>query len=119
MVAAVAIEAPRGAIYNLAPARTDPMALWIQRILGATGSNAELVRVPDETALAEELGLTKAFSQPVVFSSSRARQDLGYRDTDPNEAVARSVHWHLEHPPAETQADFARDDQALATADRR
>lgn len=73
VVAAVVFGPRKGAIYNLAPATTDPMALWIQCILAAAGSDAELVRVPDETALAEDLGLTKAFSQPLVFSPTRAR----------------------------------------------
>ncbi len=119
VVAAVALGTRTASIYNLAPATTDPLALWIQRILAAAGSDAELVRVPDETALAGNLGLTKAFSQALVFSSTRARQELGYLDTDPDEAVRRSVHWHLANPPKDTQDDFVRDDQALATADHR
>jgi nucleoside-diphosphate-sugar epimerase len=117
-VVAAVVAGPRtGSIYNLAPATVDPMALWIQRILVAAGSDAELVRVPDDAALPEDLGLTKAFSQGLVFSSTRARQELGYRDTEPDEAVRRSVDWHLANPPPNISGDFARDDQALAMAD--
>ena len=86
----------------------------MQRILAAAGSSAELVRVPDGTALPADLGLTAAFSQPLVISSAKARHELGYRDTDADEAVTRSVAWHLEHPPDSGSADFTLDDLALA-----
>lgn len=116
VVAAVQRRADRGTVYNLAPAHTDPVAVWMRRILTAAGSPAELVRVPDGTPLPPDLGLTKAFSQALVVSSVKARQELGYRDTDADEAVSRSVMWHLEHPPEDVPDDFARDDQALAAA---
>jgi hypothetical protein len=38
---------------------------------------------------------------------------LGWRDTDPGEALLRSVSWHLEHPPQDT-GDFSADDRALS-----
>jgi nucleoside-diphosphate-sugar epimerase len=105
------------AVYNLVAADTDPVAVWMRRILGAAGSDAEVVRVPDGTALPEDLQITAATSQPLVISSARARRDLGYRDTDPDEAVARSVEWHLAHPPESPDDDFTGDDAALAAAD--
>jgi nucleoside-diphosphate-sugar epimerase len=116
VVAAVERHADRGTIYNLAAAHTDPVALWMRRILMAASSTAALVRVPDGTPLPEDLGLTKASSQALVISSAKARQELGYRDTDTGEAVSRSVLWHLAHPPEDVGDDFARDDQALAAA---
>jgi nucleoside-diphosphate-sugar epimerase len=114
VVAAVERGARGPAIFNLAPAQTDPMAVWMQRILAAAGSSAELVRVPDGTALPADLGLTATFSQPLVISSVKARHELGYQDTDADEAVTRSVTWHLEHPPDRGSADFSLDDLALA-----
>jgi nucleoside-diphosphate-sugar epimerase len=113
VVAAVERGAKGGEVFNLAPAQTDPMAVWMQRILTAAGSSAELVRVPDGTVLPSDLGLTAAFSQPLVISSTKARHELGYQDTDRDEAVRQSVHWHVAHPPEESAADFGADDRAL------
>jgi nucleoside-diphosphate-sugar epimerase len=118
VVAAVERGAQGATIYNLAPARTDPMAIWMYRILAAADSAAELVRVPDGTALPSDLGLTGAFSQPLIISSAKARQELGYQDTDPDAAVSRSVRWHLAHPPEDASRDFSADDRALAAAHR-
>jgi hypothetical protein len=64
--------------------------------------------------LPADLGLTATFSQPLVFSSAKARHQLGYQDTDPDEAVSRSLAWHLENPPDSGSADFTLDDRALA-----
>ena len=114
VVAAVERQADRGTIYNLAPAQTDPVAVWMRRILTAASSTAELVRVPDGTPLPDDLGLTKASSQALVISSAKARQELGYRNSDADEAVSRSVMWHLQHPPEDARGDFSQDDQALA-----
>ena len=116
VVAAVERRADRGAIYNLAPASTDAIAVWMRRILAAANSPAELVRVPDGTPLPEDLGLTRALSQALVFSSARARQQLGYCDTDPDKAVELSVRWHLAHPPDNLSDDFTGDDESLAAA---
>jgi len=116
VVAAVERRADRGVIYNLAPASTDAIAVWMRRILAAANSTAQLVRVPDGVPLPADLGLAGAFSQALVFSSARARQQLGYCDTDPDQAVARSVRWHLAHPPDDISDDFTKDDEALAAA---
>jgi len=116
VVAAVERHADRGTIYNLAPAHTDPLAVWMQRILTAASSSAALVRVPDGAPLPEDLGFTAACSQALVISSAKARRELGYRDTDADEAVSRSVMWHLQHPPEDVRGDFTEDDHALAAA---
>jgi hypothetical protein len=50
------------------------------------------------------------------MDSANARDLLGWGETDPHQAVARSVAWHLANPPEETSDDFAADDQALAAA---
>jgi hypothetical protein len=41
---------------------------------------------------------------------------LGWRETDPHEALHRSVAWHLAHPPEDASDDFGADDRALAAA---
>jgi nucleoside-diphosphate-sugar epimerase len=116
VVSAVERPSDGAAVYNLVTAETDPVAVWMRRILRAAGSDAEVVRVPETTPLPEDLEITSAVSQPLVMSSARARRDLGYRDTDPDEAVAASVRWHLAHPPEHPDEDFTGDDEALATA---
>jgi hypothetical protein len=39
---------------------------------------------------------------------------LGWEETDPMEALRRSVGWHLAHPPAGDDDGFDGDDRALA-----
>jgi hypothetical protein len=50
------------------------------------------------------------------LDSSKARDLLGWTETDPHEAVHRSVAWHLANPPEDASEDFADDDRALAAA---
>lgn len=111
----LAVESPdaRGEIFNLGESRTYPMGLWARMILDAAGSGAELVTVADDK-LPDDLGMTGAVPQHLLVDSSKARQTLGWTDTDAREALAVSVEWHLAHPPEET-GDFAADDEALNT----
>jgi hypothetical protein len=46
--------------------------------------------------------------------SAKARDLLGWTETDPHEALARSVAWHLANPPEDASDDFSEDDRALA-----
>lgn len=103
-----------GEIFNLGERRSPTVALWAQMILDAAGSDAELVRVPD-TALPEDLELTTAIAQHLVCDSSKARRMLGWDETDPTDALRRSVAWHLANPPDDDGA-FDADDDALAQA---
>jgi len=50
------------------------------------------------------------------LDSTNARDLLGWTETDPHEALARSVAWHLANPPADASEDFTADDRALAAA---
>lgn len=106
-----------GEIFNFGERRSPTMALRARRILGAAGASdaVDLVRVPDE-ALPPDLGILGSVDQPLLVSSEKARRVLGWDETDPDEALRRSVEWHLAHPP-EDQAgagDFSGDDEALA-----
>ena len=113
----VQTPAAAGEILNLCELRTAPMDLWVRRVLAAAGvgERVELVRVPDEL-VPPDLLLTRAYAQHLLVGSSRARQVLGWSDTDPVEAITRSVAWHLEHPPQDSVFDPAADDRALAAA---
>lgn len=115
VAAALDRPAARGAVLNLGEPRTRPMIGWFRQILAAAGSVAELVAVPDE-AVPEDLRFTRARAQHLLVGSRRATEVLGWRHRDVEEAVGRSVRWHLAHPPADADPDFAADDAALAGA---
>src|SRR6266536_2086099 len=106
-------EACIGEVLNLGEHHTWSMALWARHVLEAAGASAELVRVPD-VLLPDDLRLFASMPQHVLVSSAKARDLLGWEETDPHEALAKTVAWHLAHPPEEAAADFAADDRALA-----
>ncbi len=108
-------DAARGEILNLGESRTYPMSQWARLILDAAGSDAELVRVPDDK-LPEDLGITGAIAQHLLVDSSKARTMLGWTDTDAIQTLRRSVAWHLEHAPEGTSEDFTADDEVLASS---
>jgi nucleoside-diphosphate-sugar epimerase len=109
-------ETARGEVFNLGEAHTWSMRAWIEQIVSAAGGNVDLVRVEDQH-LPPDLGITAAIGQHLLVNSSKARAMLGWVHADPAETVRRSVRWHLAHPPATPDADFAADDVALATVD--
>jgi nucleoside-diphosphate-sugar epimerase len=102
-------------ILNLGEARSWSMGLWARHVLEAAGSRAELVRVPD-VLLPDDLELLGTVSQHLLVDSSKARDLLGWTETDPHEALERSVAWHLANPPEDAGAGFEADDRALAAA---
>lgn len=111
----LAIETGRaaGRIVGLGERRTWPERLYAERILASAGSSAELVTVPDRM-LPADLRLTTARAQHLLVDATLARDLLGWRDTDPEPALAASVAWHLAHPPQDESGDFTADDAALA-----
>lgn len=74
------------------------------------------MRVPDEQ-LPSDLSLTGALSQHLLADAAKARRLRGWTHGPAMESVERSVSWHLEHPPAAVDDDFAADDRALRAAD--
>lgn len=107
-----------GEIFNFGERRSPTMRLRAERILEAAGAmgTVELVAVPDE-ALPPDLGILGSIAQPLLVSSDKARRVLGWDESDPTDAVRRSVEWHLAHPPGPedqaTAGDFSADDAAL------
>ena len=102
-----------GEVFNLGESRTYPMGAWAQMVLGAAGSDAELVRVPDD-ALPGDLAMTGVMPQHLLVDSSKARRALGWTDTPAVDTLRATVAWHLAHPPEATGDDFSEDDRALA-----
>lgn len=99
-------------VLNIGPKTTLTVRQWAKAILGASGSGATLVAVPEAT-LPTDLWLSGAIGQHLLADSSKARARLGWQDRDPQEAVADSVQWHLTRG-FETDSDWAEDDAALA-----
>lgn len=108
-------DATVGEILNLGESRTWSVRSWYEQIVEAAGGGATLVPIGD-AALPRDLGLASTMRQHVLVDSSKARAMLGWVHADPAETVRRSVRWHLEHPPADSDADFSADDAALTQA---
>jgi nucleoside-diphosphate-sugar epimerase len=115
VLAALGNPAAAGEVFNVGEALSRTVHGWARQILAAAGSSAELVRVPDRL-LPDDLRITAAAGQHMLASSAKATALLGWRPGDPVAAVARSVGWHLAHPPEDTGQSFAADAAALAAA---
>ena len=104
-----------GQVFNIGEAGSYSMRAWMRLILAAAEHDAELVRVADD-AIPPDMRLTGALSQHFITSSAKAMSLLAWRPAPATAAVASSVRWHLENPPADRDApDFAADDAALAS----
>ena len=111
----LAVETPNATgVFNVCEDRTYSMRMWARMILDAAGSDAQLVQVPD-AALPEDLDLTGNVLQHIAASSRKARAAFGWTTSDPFETLRATVRWHIEHPPANADADFSADDRALAS----
>jgi nucleoside-diphosphate-sugar epimerase len=112
---ALETDAATGEIFNVCEHRTWPYRRFAEEIIRAAGSDAELVAVP-EAALPGDMLLTAGLSQHLLGDAAKARRVLGWEETDPHEALSRTVEWHLAHPPASPDPDFSGDDHALELA---
>jgi nucleoside-diphosphate-sugar epimerase len=91
----LALEADvAGEVFNLAEHRTVSMAQWYGWILEDLGTDVRLERVPGNQ-LPLDLATTGFFGQHVLVDASKAREVLGWTETDPREALLRSVRWHV------------------------
>ena len=103
-----------GHAFNVCERETWNYREFAQRILEATGSDAELVTVADR-ALPVDLLITAQLRQDFLLDGSLGRRVLQWEETDRVEALHRTVRWDLDHPPEESDPDFGPDDLALAT----
>jgi len=103
-----------GEVLNIGEPAVRSMRGWAEEILAAAGHEAELVPVPEDV-LPEDMWMTKARGQHLLVSADRAMSLLGWRP-DPAAGLARSVAWHLAHPPKDASTDFTADDAALRAA---
>lgn len=112
---AIENDGVRGEIFNFGEHLVYPYGQWTQMILDAAGSDAELVRVPDEK-VPEDLGVTGIVPQHFVCDCAKARHVLGYTDTDHMDALKTTVEWHMSNPPQQLNDDWSADDDALEAA---
>ncbi len=116
---------PAGKIFNVVERATWTIGLLAQKIIEASGVPTELVRV-DDRLLPDDLRITGRMEQHLLLDSHKIRSDLGWEETDPEEALVRTVKWDLDNPPgAEYLAeigsapdDFGADDAALSGPSR-
>ncbi|HEV2416161.1 MAG TPA: NAD-dependent epimerase/dehydratase family protein [Candidatus Dormibacteraeota bacterium] len=101
-------------VLNVCEDRTYSVGLWARMILEAAGSDAELVRVPDDR-LPADLEETGSLPQHIAASANKARTLLGWSTSDPWASLQATVRWHLDHPPDNASQDFSADDRALAS----
>jgi nucleoside-diphosphate-sugar epimerase len=102
-------------IFNVGDAVTDTMRDYARAILAAAGHDAELVTVP-ESAVPPDLEVTKSTAQHFLCACEKLAATVGWQPADGADSIARSVKWHLAHPPEAADGDFSADDQALAAA---
>jgi nucleoside-diphosphate-sugar epimerase len=102
-----------GEIFNVGDRTTATMRDYARAILAAAGHDAELVTVPD-SVLPPDLEATKSTAQHFLCDSGKLLGAVGWQPADGGDSMARSVQWHLAHPPETADRDFSADDQALA-----
>jgi nucleoside-diphosphate-sugar epimerase len=105
-------ERSSGECFNIVEAQTAPMRLFYEQVIAAAGADLELVRVGDDT-LPADLRAVGAVEQHLLASAQKARDALGWRDSDRETAMRRSVRWHLDNPPPRWNNDFSEDETAL------
>jgi nucleoside-diphosphate-sugar epimerase len=117
VLAALGNPAAAGEIFNVGEALSRTVRGWATQILAAASGAAELVRVPDPV-LPPDLRLSGAIDQHMLASSTKATALLGWRSSDADTTIRRSVQWHLAHPPQTPDLGFDADETALTAAER-
>jgi nucleoside-diphosphate-sugar epimerase len=118
VLAALNTRAADGLPINLGEPQTMPIRWWLEQILSADASDAELIRVP-EHVLPPDLAITAAPAQHLLVSVARAQALLGWAPGEPASRIAQSVQWHLDHVPdgpTWSEEDVRTDEAALAIA---
>jgi nucleoside-diphosphate-sugar epimerase len=113
VLAAIGNPRAAGEIVNIGEPAVRSMRGWAAEILTAAAHPAQLVTVRDDV-VPDDLGVTRAVAQHIVFDGHKAAAVLGWRPADPSAGLAASVRWHLDHPPVGASTDFSADDAALA-----
>jgi nucleoside-diphosphate-sugar epimerase len=114
-------ERAAGRIYNVCEEPTFSELEWARQISGEMKWDGEFVVLPAERT-PRHLRKTGNATQHWTASSTRIRQELGYKEpVEIAEAIRRTIQWERENPPAivaETQFDYAAEDEAVAGYNR-
>ena len=89
---------------------------WAEQILAAAGHEGPSGDRARRGRCPRTCDPPRTYAQHLVFDGYKAYELLGRRPTDPAAGLARSVRWHLAHPPADASTDFSADDKALDAA---
>lgn len=103
-----------GRVYNVAYEHVFTEPDWVRAIARVHGWRGEVVCVPSDQ-LPERLRADFDASQDFAVDSSRIRDQLGYVEAvDFEEALQRTIEWERANPPADSNVDYAAEDEVLA-----
>jgi nucleoside-diphosphate-sugar epimerase len=100
---------PAREVYNLAAPRITPLRRFLTLTARAAGLTPRFVGLTSERTVERGLDpLAWPFSGywSSVLDPSRARRELGFTGTSPEEYLPRVVRWHLEHRPSESYPGY-------------
>jgi nucleoside-diphosphate-sugar epimerase len=94
-------EASAGQIYNCGDEQVLTLHQWVEIIARAMNSKLDIVCLPNEVAFPARPIALQATPHHRVMDMSKIKNELGYRDLIPTEeALTKTTHWYVEHPPA-------------------
>ena len=102
---------PRGAVYNLAAPKPTSLRRFLTLAAGAAVVRPRFASAPAATLARHGLDLEAwpyAGRWSSVLDPSRAKRDLGFTASGPEDYLPRVVRWHLEHRPAGSHAGYAQ-----------
>jgi nucleoside-diphosphate-sugar epimerase len=108
-----------GEIFNVSDEDQFAHAQWVQLIAQSLGASIEIVGLPPALngVASHLLTMAGTTTDHILANTSKARTQLGYRDVvRAADALAESVRWRAEHPPASTvdPFDYALEDRVYA-----
>jgi nucleoside-diphosphate-sugar epimerase len=100
LLAADQPEASAGQIYNCGDEQVLTLHQWVEVITRTMNYQWEIICLPNAVAYPARALTLQDVSQHRVMDLSKIKNQLGYKDLLPTEeALARTVHWYLEHSP--------------------
>ena len=112
---------PRGALYNLAAPRATSLRRFLALAARAAGVRPRFASAPAATFSRLGLDLEAwpyAGRWSSVLDPSRAKRDLGFTGTPPEDFLPRVVRWHLEHRPNRSHPSYAQRAAECAAVER-
>lgn len=117
-------DASAGQLYNCGDERTLTGHQVVEIIARTMNYDGEIICLPDAVASPVRPFRLHATSHHRVMDLSKIKNQLGYKDLlAPEEALVKTVHWYLAHPPErggeieqrmQDPFDYAAEDQLVA-----